>query len=667
MPSPPKALPSRQNDLDGRPPARLIHGDGEMAQLTREHDWSRTPLGPVDQWPDALLITVNTVLASRQPMFLFWGQELIQFYNDAYRPSLGPDKHPTALGQRGRECWPEIWGIIGPQIDSVMREGAATWHEDALVPYYRDGKLEDIYWTYSYSPVRDARGEIQGILVNCTETTGRVLAERERDATARRLSRVLQSIGDAVIVTDAEACILSMNPVAEQLTGWSEAEAAGVSLDRVFLILHESSRQLSESPVAKVVRLGTTVGLANHTLLVRRDGTEVSIDDSAAPIRSDDGKLIGIVLVFRDIAGRRAAERERDALSAQLQLIMDALPSYVSYIGRDLRYVRVNRRYVESFGQPAEHIVGRAIDEVLGDAAFDIRPHLEAALAGQPQQFEVKVKTVDGERTLQIVQLPDVSGDGQVRGVVVQGADITDLRRSEAALRQSEKLAAVGRLASSIAHEINNPLESVTNLLYLCQASEDLLEVQHYLELAERELRRVSAISSQTLRFHKQATNPTPVTCEELIESVLALYQGRLVNSHVVVDKRKRTNEAVVCFEGEIRQVLHNLVGNAIDAMHPLGGRLLVRSRKAIDWDTGRRGLVITLADTGTGMNAQTLKKLYEPFYTTKGIGGTGLGLWLSKEIVDRHHGALRVRSSQKEGRTGTVIALFLPHDAAVR
>src|SRR5580700_9457068 len=157
--------------------ARII-GHGEMAHLIRAFDWTRTSLGPVETWPNTLVTTVNMLLASRHPMFLWWGPELIQFYNDGYRPSIRADKHPSAVGQRGAECWPEIWSIIGPQIESVMNEGSSTWHTNQLVPINRDGKLEEVYWTYSYSPVRDNEGIVRGTLVVCSETTEQVLSER---------------------------------------------------------------------------------------------------------------------------------------------------------------------------------------------------------------------------------------------------------------------------------------------------------------------------------------------------------------------------------------------------------------------------------------------------------------------------------------------------------
>jgi signal transduction histidine kinase len=244
--------------------------------------------------------------------------------------------------------------------------------------------------------------------------------------------------------------------------------------------------------------------------------------------------------------------------------------------------------------------------------------------------------------------------------------DITDRKRTEAALLRTEKLAAVGRLASSIAHEINNPLESVTNLLYLAKSSVADANALEYLGMAEQELSRASAITTQTLRFHRQSSRPTEVSCDDLIGNVLGILRSRLLNTNVTVEVRKRTNRPVLCFDGEIRQVIYNLLANAVDAMQQGGGRLLLRSREGHDHATGRPGLILTIADTGTGMSSETLSKIFEPFYSTKGLAGTGLGLWISKEIVGRHHGQLRVRSSQRPGRTGTVFTIFLPSGSAI-
>jgi len=240
--------------------------------------------------------------------------------------------------------------------------------------------------------------------------------------------------------------------------------------------------------------------------------------------------------------------------------------------------------------------------------------------------------------------------------------DITERRKTEHALRQSEKLAAAGRLAASISHEINNPLEAITNLLYLLETSQALQETdRHYLKLAQSELARVSEIAIQTLRFYRQSTKPTETSIPELIDSVLELYQRRFNHAGVSVDRQIRSQGVQLAFGGELRQVFANMIGNALDAT-PAGGKITVRVRDGRDID-GRRGLRVTIADTGCGMNPRTLKHIFEPFFTTKAATGTGLGLWVSQEIVEKHHGRLWVRSSQAEECHGTVFSLFLPAD----
>lgn len=156
----------------------FLAGGGEMGALTRAFDWSNTSIGPPETWPQSLRVTVRLMLTSRHPMFIWWGPELIQFYNDAYRETMGPERHPSALGARGRECWAEIWNIIGPQIDYVMAGGGATWNVDQLVPVTRHGRREDVWWTYSFGPI-DFDGKVGGVLVVCRDVTSEHMA---RDA-----------------------------------------------------------------------------------------------------------------------------------------------------------------------------------------------------------------------------------------------------------------------------------------------------------------------------------------------------------------------------------------------------------------------------------------------------------------------------------------------------
>ncbi len=250
-----------------------------------------------------------------------------------------------------------------------------------------------------------------------------------------------------------------------------------------------------------------------------------------------------------------------------------------------------------------------------------------------------------------------------VRGAVITFRDITQSRLTEEALRRNEKLAAVGQLASSIAHEINNPLEAVINLLYLVRTTDTLEEVRTYAMLAETELARMADITLQTLRFHRQQTNAAPVDLNETIPAVLRLYASRLMSRRIVLQQRLRPALPAMLLEGDIRQVLNNLIRNAYDAM-PEGGQLHVRLQPASSMSTGEAGVRITLADTGSGFLDRMRKHLFEPFHTSKDVTGTGLGLWISKGIMDKHRGSIRMRSRLEDdrgGSHGTVFTLWLP------
>ncbi len=234
-------------------------------------------------------------------------------------------------------------------------------------------------------------------------------------------------------------------------------------------------------------------------------------------------------------------------------------------------------------------------------------------------------------------------------------------RKTEEALLRSEKLAVAGRLAASIAHEINNPLESVTNLLYLIGTSTSLEETKIYVETAADELARVSEIAIHTLKFFRQLSKPTSVYLSELVESALVLYRARLVSARVTVQKDFRACPPMTAMAGELRQVVVNLVGNALDAMRS-GGTLSIRIDHAREYSNGSRsGIRLTIGDSGSGISPEIKSRLFEPFVSNKGETGTGLGLWVSSEIIRKHGGTIRFKSSSSPPATGTVFSIFLP------
>jgi signal transduction histidine kinase len=243
----------------------------------------------------------------------------------------------------------------------------------------------------------------------------------------------------------------------------------------------------------------------------------------------------------------------------------------------------------------------------------------------------------------------------QMRDYLVQS------RVAEEALRRSEKLAVTGRLAASIAHEINNPLASVTNLLYLIGGSSSLEETKKYTQIAATELARVSAIVTQTLRFYREQSKPAIVQVTEIVDSALSLYRPRIVAADIVVERDFRECSPVLAMAGELRQVMLNLIGNSLDAIGR-DGTLKIRTSNAREHSNGSRaGIRLTVADSGSGICPEIRKTLFEPFVSTKGDTGTGLGLWVSSQIVQRHGGTIQVKSRVLSPYTGTVFSVFLP------
>jgi two-component sensor histidine kinase/PAS domain-containing protein len=288
----------------------FLRGGGELGALIRAHDWAATPLGPPETWSQPLKTAVRLLLSTGHPMFLWWGPDLIQFYNDAYRRSIGPERHPGAVGQRGRDCWQEIWPIIGPQIEQVMAGGEPTWHENALVPITRNGRLEEVYWTYSYGPVHDegAPNGVGGVLVVCTETTEAVLADRKRAETVTRWRRLFDQAPSFMcilggpdhvfeFVNDAHRALFGSHDWIDRPLREAFPELAGQgvceTLDAVYAT---GERRVFE---AAPLRFRSAPG-APATLRY--------LDFVCAPIVGDDGAVVGIFWQGVDITARKDAE-----------------------------------------------------------------------------------------------------------------------------------------------------------------------------------------------------------------------------------------------------------------------------------------------------------------------------------------------------------------------
>ena len=324
---------------------------------------------------------------------------------------------------------------------------------------------------------------------------------------------------------------------------------------------------------------------------------------------------------------------------------------------------------ITSWNRAAEHLYGYTAEEAVGSKVARLAPPERRDEVERNREILNGGGSVDWSRTERMRKdgtrwpvLLSVSPLRNARGEIVGASaiarDISAEKQSAEAIRRSEKLATTGRLAASIAHEINNPLEAVVNLLYL--ARHDSSHAGEHLTLAEQEVGRVAQLAQQTLGFVRDASSPDSMDPAAIMDEILQLYSRKLERRQIRVTRRYRSSCQISGYSGELRQLLANLLVNAVDAMAD-GGSLQVRVATGRDWSSGREGVRITVADNGSGIPRDNLRQIFEPFYTTKKDTGTGLGLWVSRGIVQKHGGSIRVRSRTDGRATGTVFSIFLP------
>jgi PAS domain S-box-containing protein len=425
---------------------RFIEGGGEMGKLTRSFDWSSSSIGAPDQWPQSLRTTLGIILHSAFPMFLFWGKDLICFYNDAFLPSLGIDgKHP-ALGKKGIEVWPEIWSFIGPLIEQVMTSGEPVWFEDQLVPFYRNGRMEDIYWTFSYSPAYGDDGDINGVFVTCTETTGKVI-------TNKKLKKNEQNLRNTITQAPIAMCILTGPDHVVEIANDRMLELWGKKVSDVvnkpiFEGLPEAKGQGFEELLDGVFTSGRTFSAqAAPVMLPRGDQIEtVYVNFVYEAYRESSGEISGVIVVALDVSDQVIAHRKLEESEQHVRSIVESAPFPIGvYKGREMRITMVNQAIKDVWGK-GNDIVGKLYADVLPELENQkIYPQLdEVYITGIP--FHARNQRVDlqVEGRLQSYYFnysftPLFDADGNVYGVVNTAADITDLNIAKQKVEQSER------------------------------------------------------------------------------------------------------------------------------------------------------------------------------------------------------------------------------------
>ena len=678
--------------------ADFLAGGGEMGALTRSYDWSAAPLGPPEGWPQSLRTALRILLNTNHPMFIWWGPELIQFYNDAYSQTMGPERHPSALGQRGRECWAEIWPIIGPQIEQVMRGDGPTWNENQLVPVTRHGRLEQVWWTYGYSPIDDDDG-VGGVLVVCRDVTREHLAAevlREREAELARVQQIGRIGG---LEVDLRTGFRNRrSPEYLQIHGLPPEAVHETHEDWVRRI-HPDDRE----PVEKKFRDAVAGRVRDYTVQYRiirpSDGELRWISVRSTIERDENGKAVRLVGAHTDITEQVEAERalrqreeEYRKLADELERLNATLAERVEEktrerdriwnVSQDLLVVAdlagvwqtVNPAWTRTLGWSEAELLNRTSQWLEHPDDGGAMQAEVAKLAGGEAalKFESRFRHKDGSyRWLSWTGVADRDRIYAVaRDVTAEKAAADRLKATEEALRQSHKMEAVGQLTGGIAHDFNNLLTGIVGSLDLLQTRLDqgrTENVARYINAAMTSANRAAALTHRLLAFaRRQPLIPKPVDANHLIVSLEDLLRRTIGEAIDLEIAAASELWCTLCDPNQLESALLNLAINARDAM-PEGGKLTITTANAsiAGSDAAAPALLpgdyirIDVADTGTGMSAEVAARAFDPFFTTKPIGqGTGLGLSMIYGFARQSNGHVLIDS--KHG-AGTSVRLYLP------
>jgi signal transduction histidine kinase/CheY-like chemotaxis protein len=548
----------------------FLSGGGEMGALMRQHDWHSSSLGPPDRWPQALRTVVRLMLNTGHPMYVWWGAELACLYNDAYRESIGPERHPGSLGRPAREVWDEIWDIIGPQIAQVMGGGGATWHVNQLVPITRHGRREEVYWTYSYSPIDDdtTPGGIGGVLVVCTETTQQIQAARRLANERDRLAQLFEQAPTFIAMLRGPDHTFELaNPSYMQVVGHRTilgrpiAEALPEAVEQGYLA------KLDEVFTSGKAYLETG---ANYAVQATPGGpvTERFVDFVYQPIKDEYGRVTGIFVQGADVTDRARADAALQASEARFREMTEQLTQALQR---------------EQEARAAADQANRAKDEFLAMLGHELRNPLAPILTA-----------------LELMRLR--AGETTVRERTVIERQVTHLNRL------------------------------VDDLLDVSRVTRGKIRLKHErIELADVVARAVELVSP--MLEDRQQTLTTAVAAEGLV---------------VRGDATR------------LAQVVSNLLTNASKYGH-VNGRINVAARR----EGGQ--IALTVSDDGAGISADLLPRIFDLFTQDSGRidrarGGLGLGLAIVRNLVALHGGS--VEASSEGPDRGSQFTVRLPAEA---
>ncbi len=649
-----------------------------MSSRIRAHDWAATQLGSPDRWSSSLKVMVRMALTTRHPIFIFWGPEHTCFYNDAYSPSLGPEKHPSMLGAPGREAWHEIWHIIGPQIEFVMRGEGATWHENHLVPFLRNGAMEEVYWTYSYGPIddEDAPNGVGGVLVVCNETTPQVKAERLLVNERERFAWLFEQAPSFMAFLQGPNHLIELaNPGYMKLIGHRPILGRTVAE-----ALPDAAAQGYLQLLDKAYASGEAVTASGARYVFTGDGaTEVVrfVDFVYQPIKDLAGHVTGIFVQGVDVTAHLLAiQALSDAQSdlrrseEQLRLAIDAGEVGAWDIDLISGTLFTAARVKAMFGASPD------VPLSLADFFDGLHPDDQAATAAafasamdplQRSVYDVEYRTVGKEDG--VIRWVTATGravfdeDGRCIRVLGTAIDITRRKTTEASLKESQANLVVAIEAlkeadrnkdlflATLGHELRNPLATLRSALTLMERAPGNVAMNiRTRQIMGRQVDQLVRLTDDLLDVSRIRLGKINLRCEVLaLNGVLAqaaescMPAIELAGQHLAL--QIPDSPALVYGDpARLVQVLGNLIGNA-SKFTPVGGQIDVVAR------LDGRSIVTSVKDSGIGLAADKLFCVFEPFMqfespTGRSNTGLGIGLALAKQLVEMQGGDIEARSA---------------------
>jgi PAS domain S-box-containing protein len=632
--------------------------------------------GEVDEWQDGQVVslrgTIEDISERKQaeeelrlskerfelvlkdsPVVVFH-QDLQLRYTWIYNPALGY-KASEVLGKRDIDIFERVDdGLATEAIKAqVIRSGLSQRRE--VVIHWRG---VDRHYDLLVDPLRDSHGQIVGVICAAIDITERQQTEAALRTSESQFRKLFDSGLIGIGFPNIFGGFSGANDELLRITGYSRQDLEEGRL-RWDLMTPPEYRELDALHIAEAAERGSCTPYEKE--YIRKDGTRVPIICGYALLDGSNDTYIGFV---QDLSERRQAETALREREQRFRILAESLPHLVWIRNADGQYLYGNQRFKDYLGLTDETVRTVGYELIHPDDRARTAANWKHSMeTGEDYTNEYRLLRQDGEYRYFLGRAVPVRDEaGRILQWIGSSTDVHDQKVAEDTLRRTEKLNTAARFAASMAHEINNPLNGVVNSLYLALQDDSLtVETRELLSTADHELQRTIHAVRQALRFHRQSTAPSSLDLTEIMEAVLMLYKPRLKQPAIVLETEYRTHQRLHGFIDEVRQVFGNLIGNSLESMKK-GGKLKVRiaqGRSRVKKEA--RGIRITVADTGTGIPSEIRTKVFEPFVSSKGSLGNGLGLWVTQDIVRKHHGTIAFRSSSNPRRHGTVFSIFLP------